>query len=208
MLAAHAHVEVLGLLAGLAEARSQTDTLFDIIRPAALYQRPIPERHRIIFYIGHLEAFDWNLLRPYIPGLRSFHPQFDQLFAFGIDPVDGCLPSDQPRDWPSLADVHGYVGRVREALDFARVTSRVWDSPATLINVAIEHRLMHAETLAYMFHQMPLVDKTPQANTPLPAHGPVKARMIGIPSGAATLGLSREKAAAFGWDNEYDAQRV
>ena len=114
MLAAHAQVEVQqSLLTRLAEARRQTDRLFDIIRPDAIYQRPIPERHRIVFYIGHLEAFDWNLLRPRIPGPHSFHPEFDHLFAFGIDPVDGGLPSDRPDDWPPLAEVHGYNRHVQ-----------------------------------------------------------------------------------------------
>jgi ergothioneine biosynthesis protein EgtB len=194
------------LLTRLAGARSQTDRLFDIINPAALYQRPIPERHRIVFYIGHLEAFDWNLLRPRIPGLPSFHPRFDQLFAFGIDPVDGGLPSDQPHDWPSIAEVHSYSRRVRDALDVALVPNGFEE--ATLLNVAIEHRLMHAETLAYMLHQMPLEEKSPQTTEPALTAGPVEARMIGIPAGTATLGLSRHDTATFGWDNEYDAHRV
>jgi ergothioneine biosynthesis protein EgtB len=213
MLAAHAQVEVQQcLLTRLAEARSQTDRLFDIISPAALYQRPIPERHRIVFYIGHLEAFDWNLLRPRVPGLLSFHPQFDQLFAFGIDPVDGGLPSDQPHDWPLLAEVHSYNHHVRDALDVALVNDSSWDSEpfeaATLLNVAIEHRLMHAETLAYMLHQMPLEEKSPQTSEPAPAAGPIEVRMIEIPAGTATLGLSRDDTATFGWDNEYGAHRV
>ncbi len=207
MPAAHAQLDVQqNLLARLAAARSQTDNLFDIIRPAALYQRPLPERHRLVFYIGHLEAFDWNLFRPGLPGLRSFHPQFDQLFAFGIDPVDGGLPSDQPGDWPRLADVHSYNRRVREALDGALATNN-FEAP-TLLNVAIEHRLMHAETLAYMLHQMPLEQKVPQANAPTPTAGPIEARMIAIQSGAATLGLSHSDTATFGWDNEYEAHRV
>ena len=50
------------LLLRLEEARSITDDLFRIVRRDALYDRPIPERHRIVFYIGHLEAFDWNLI--------------------------------------------------------------------------------------------------------------------------------------------------
>src|SRR4051794_27271110 len=89
----------------LVAARAQTDDLFRIIRPEFLYDRPIPERHRIVFYIGHLEAFDWNLLSGPLQ-LRSFNPEFDRLFAFGIDPVDGNLPTDQPGDWPSLERVY------------------------------------------------------------------------------------------------------
>ena len=56
------------LLARLGQARLQTDKLFDQVKPEFLYERPIPERHRIVFYVGHLEAFDWNLLRERVLG--------------------------------------------------------------------------------------------------------------------------------------------
>jgi hypothetical protein len=46
----------------LAQARAATDALFGMVRPEAFYDRPVPERHRTIFYFGHLEAFDWNLV--------------------------------------------------------------------------------------------------------------------------------------------------
>src|SRR5947208_6100326 len=104
------------LLGRLADARSRTDELFSLLKPDALFDRPIPERHRIIFYIGHLEAFDWNLLRDVL-SLKSFHPEFDRLFAFGIDPVGSGLPTDQPSDWPSLEAVRGYVRKIRGAID-------------------------------------------------------------------------------------------
>src|ERR1044071_2989158 len=98
-------------------ARAQTDQLFELIRPDSLYDRPIPERHRIVFYVGHLEAFDWNLLSERVLSERSVHPQFDRLFAFGIDPVGGGLPTDQPSDWPHLGEVQAYVRQVRSVLD-------------------------------------------------------------------------------------------
>src|SRR5512133_2311553 len=91
------------------DARGRSDALFAMLRPDALYERPIPERHRLIFYLGHLEAFDWNLLRDRVLGIKSFHPDFDHLVAFGIDPVGGGLPTDQPSDWPSLPAVRDYV---------------------------------------------------------------------------------------------------
>ena len=96
------------LLTRLAVARNHTDALFEVIRPGSLYERPIAERHRIVFYIGHLEAFDWNLFYGRIATPRPFDPKFDQLFAFGIDPVGGGLPTDQPADWPSLAEIRSY----------------------------------------------------------------------------------------------------
>ena len=62
------------LLARLAESRSVTDDLFRMVRTDALYDRPIPERHRIVFYIGHLEAFDWNLIAGQALGRRTCSP--------------------------------------------------------------------------------------------------------------------------------------
>ena len=197
------------LLERVSEARRRSDELFEIVRSDAIYARPIRERHRIIFYVGHLEAFDWNLLHENVFGLKSFHPEFDRLFAFGIDPVGGGLPSDQPSEWPSLAAVRDYVRKIRAALDgkleSGEAGGRMRDgfSLETLLDVAIEHRLMHVETLAYMLHQLPLQQKVPQVVTPLSSASPIVHSMIEIPAGKVTLGLSRESG-VFGWDNEFE----
>src|SRR5579872_3105823 len=176
----------------LASAREHTDDLFQLVRPDSLYERPIPERHRVLFYVGHLEAFDWNLIARYALDLRSFHPDFDRLFAFGIDPPAGELPSDQPSDWPSLAEVERYNNRTRDELD-------EWldDVPEQLLHVAVEHRLMHAETLAYILHALPYERKRPLASSPRPASAAREERMREIPAGPATLGLDPQDG--FGW---------
>jgi gamma-glutamyl hercynylcysteine S-oxide synthase len=191
------------LLERLDQARAQTDKLFAIVKPDSLYDRPIAERHRIVFYVGHLEAFDWNLLRSQ-SSLRPFDENLDRLFAFGIDPVDGGLPSDQPADWPPLGDVRRYATCVRETLDSLLESNSV---PEKLLHTAIEHRLMHAETLAYMLHQMPLEKKIRQVQTDVPDREPPQPEMVEIPAGTVTLGLSRDNA-EFGWDNEYEAHSV
>lgn len=199
------------LLGRILDARHKSDSLFEIVRSEAMYDRPIPERHRIVFYIGHLEAFDWNLLHENVFGLGSFHPEFDRLFAFGIDPVGGGLPTDEPSDWPSLQRVGEYVRNIRTALDdkLAAVTAgedyqRDGFSLNTLLNVAIEHRLMHVETLAYMLHQLSLERKVPQtASTPVLASS-LKPSIVYVPAGVTHLGLSRQSG-VFGWDNEFEA---
>jgi ergothioneine biosynthesis protein EgtB len=202
------------LSAQLSDARCQSDALFALVRPDSLYDRPIAERHRIIFYVGHLEAFDWNLFHERVLGLKSFHPEFDRLIAFGIDPVGGGLPTDQPSEWPSIAAVQEYVRKIRSILD-EKLADALADPqlPAsdgfplsTLLNVAIEHRLMHAETLAYMLHQLPLDRKVRQAEALDFDAAPVAHRSVEIPAGAVTLGLPR--ANVFGWDNEFEAHTV
>ena len=199
------------LLGRLRDARVSSDKLFEIVREGFLYERPIPERHRIIFYLGHLEAFDWNLLANHIGAVRPPQAEFDRLFAFGIDPVGGGLPTDKPSDWPRLNEVRGYAMAVRGGLDagLARATNRVEDADVQdLLHVAVEHRLMHLETLAYMFHQLPLEQKIRKARMHELTSRPVLPRMMRVPEGVCTLGLSRANANEFGWDNEYESQTV
>jgi len=191
----------------LADARRQSDAILSLVRPGSLYERPIPERHRIIFYVGHLEAFDANLLNNEVFGWKSAHPELDRLFAFGIDPIGDGLPADLPSDWPRVDVVHDYVSSVRSALDRNLPRINFESKHAMLLNVAIEHRLMHAETLAYMLHQLPLDTKVGQADSlqlagPPVAHGPVP-----VQAGRVTLGLDRSSE-TFGWDNEYEAHTV
>ena len=93
------------LCARLRAARQRTDSLFALLPDEALRARPVPERHRLIFYLGHLEAFDSNLILRDSLGRESRRPELDRLFAFGIDPLATDLPSDQPSDWPHLVDV-------------------------------------------------------------------------------------------------------
>lgn len=198
------------LLQRLAEARAKSDALFNIVRPESLYDRPIAERHRIVFYIGHLEAFDWNLLRERLLPEPGFHPAFDRLFAFGIDPVGGNMPSDRPSDWPRLEEVYSYRDRVRATLDrslaraFRDFRQDQGETAGLLLNVVIEHRLMHLETLAYMFHRLPFEAKLKQSSSVQLATSKPVHRMIEVPAGMTTLGLSRA-AGTFGWDNEFEA---
>lgn len=202
------------LLRGLSEARVRSDALFEIIRPEAFYERPISERHRIIFYLGHLEAFDWNLFGRELPGLRSFAPGFDKLFAFGIDPVNGGLPEDQPEDWPRRDEVLRYNQSLRTSLNDELANAlegpddarwrRLWQ----LLSVAIEHRLMHVETLAYMLHRLPINLKRSRPGPSPPRSPQVRPQMTAVPAGIATMGLRREQDGAFGWDNEFEEHSV
>lgn len=194
----------------LANARQLTDSLFHALQPAALLERPIPERHRLIFYLGHLEAFDKNLMTQ--AQCRPDPPQenLDRLLAFGIDPVDGELPQEPVSAWPSEREVRAYGARARAAVDRCLSESGIEDGrgdAAYLFQVAVEHRLMHAETLAYAMHRLPYEQKLPPRESRLsPTAALPEAAMIHVPAGRATLGLDRE--GGFGWDNEFEAHAV
>jgi ergothioneine biosynthesis protein EgtB len=204
------------LLLRLAESRSVTDELFRIVHADAFYDRPIAERHRLIFYIGHLEAFDWNLIADHALGLSAAHNELNRLFAFGIDPVGVGLPQDKPSDWPQFSEIKAYNRRTRENVDgiledHSRSSAYCWQYPQEVIlNVAIEHRLMHAETLAYMLHELSFKRKIlPRNYQPVDtrSRSPIASRMIDIPAGLATLGIPRG-GNMFGWDNEFEEHSI
>ena len=185
----------------LDSARKLTDYVFSLLKPEALYSRPIPERHRLVFYLGHLEAFDWNLIARKTLDLPSFHPTFDKLFEFGIDPPVGQVAADEPSDWPAIDEIRSYNKRIRSTLD-----DLIQQAPEEIMQVALEHRLMHAETLAYLLHNLPYNQKVSGSmpvnySTHLLAAPP----MIEIAPGVATLG---QKHGAFGWDNEFAEHQV
>lgn len=198
-----------GVVRALAAARATTDRLFQLIPDASWYDRPVPERHRLVFYLGHVEAFDWNLIGRVGLELQSVQPEFDRLFAFGIDPHTGQLPTDKAADWPTLEEVHRYIAQVRGRLDVL-----VHQAPSVFVGVAVEHRLMHAETFTYLIHNLdeplPLQNIVPRS---APVSSPAcRQAMIEIPAGTARLGrhrtLAENGAEPFGWDNEFEEQTV
>jgi hypothetical protein len=78
------------------------------------------------------------------------------------------------------------VSQVRQALDeglagtLSQLRGQEKFSPSQLLHVAIEHRLMHAETLAYMLHQLPFDNKVRKPRLPELVVRPVEPRMIEI----------------------------
>ncbi len=191
------------LLAELECARAESDRLFDLLKADALYERPISQRHRVIFYVGHLDGFDCIQICREALGLKSPEPRLDDLFQAGIDPDSSHLPTDTPADWPSLQQVRKYVARCR-----ARVDAHLDSAPEEIVYLALEHRLMHIETLAYMFHNFA------HALKQAPAFPRVKENTLSgfvndwrdIPAGYALVG--KEEDGSFGWDNEYGQVRA
>lgn len=211
------------LLDAIQHARLLTDAFFARLTTEAMYLRSIAERHRIIFYLGHLEAFDWNLLGTRVFSRPPIHPTFEQLFAFGIDPVDGNLPTDVPSDWPALHVVSAFCAQIRSTLDatLAHFIDTCADTDLATrdaLAMALEHRLMHLETLSYMLPHLPLSAFVPSQmisvrSQPGPTEPdyqrvgfPHSVRRVEVPAGDITIGRNRDDA--FGWDNEFGAQTL
>lgn len=191
------------LIDELQRSRAETDALFNMVQAHAMYDRPIAERHRLIFYVGHVEAFEWNLLGKTVFDSRSFEPSFDALFAFGIDPTGTDLPRDRATDWPDMPAVRAYRQQVRVRVDALLSRQIARDDCNRALHIAIEHRLMHAETLVYLLRQMPLSVLRPPAEAVVCESAPVPRKSVMVPAGTVSLGQHRTQS--FGWDNEFEA---
>jgi ergothioneine biosynthesis protein EgtB len=201
------------LIAWYRRNRERSRALFDLlIDENAYYSEPIPLRHPIIFYTGHVPAFSFNTLVKNALGRSSIDPEMERLFARGIDP-----PTDQapPRDpevhreaWPDRTAVEQFAqeadARVLDALahdDIDRPGHPLLDR-AEAVYVILEHEAMHQETLHYMLHRLPWHQKRrPPGCRPRVEGSAPSPEWIVIPPGRVTLGVDRGSS-PFAWDNE------
>ncbi|MBE0595267.1 MAG: ergothioneine biosynthesis protein EgtB [Gemmatimonadales bacterium] len=197
----------------LEAAWERSDRIFSLLAPDAWLQRPIALRQPFIFYLGHLPAFAWNQVCRGVLGRPSFNAAFDLLFERGIDPVgDDYRPTSVA--WPTVEEVLAYRDRVRDALrgTFDEVLARAATDPLAergrIYQLAIEHELMHHETLLYMVKRLDDGHKIrPGWLPPFVTSGAARPGAISIPAGPATLGASFDRL-AFGWDNEFPEHPV
>jgi ergothioneine biosynthesis protein EgtB len=186
-----------------------------MVAPEAFLARPIALRHPILFYEGHLPAFNVNTLLTRALGRPPLDRAYDVLFERGIDPADeaGAVAS-AISEWPPLARVQAYAEAADAAVADAILHADVAcdDSPMLRRGLALysilEHEAMHHETLLYMLHQLPYALKLAPARVDDAADSPApRARTARVPAGMATLGVD-PAAVAFGWDNEFPVQRA
>lgn len=198
------------LISELRSARRETDSLFARLTPEALLARPIAERHRLIFYLGHLDAFDWNLIVRDCLHRPSRREDFERLFAFGIDPIHGDLPGDGAGDWPSEGSIRQWIAEARADVDQALTSAPFegWLAGGWAARLAVEHRLMHAETLSYLLHRLPPGSLAPGELARWDGTPPPAPAWIEVPAGRATLGLARSENPHGAWDNEYERHSV
>ena len=195
--------------------RARTAKMFDLLTGQAYYEQPIPLRHPVVFYEGHIPAFSVNTLIKRGLGRDGLDEDLERLFERGIDPEDqDSADSMANLSWPTRETVLRYTAAadetILEALGHRNIER---DHPPMLhrgqaVFTLIEHEELHQETLAYMWHQLPASRKRRPANTSVITDGVVpEYRQVRVPSGSATLGAMPDEI-PFGWDNEFPRLRV
>jgi ergothioneine biosynthesis protein EgtB len=211
------HLDRAHLIDWYRRNRERSRRLFDLLADEeTYYSQPIALRNPIVFYEGHLAAFSFNTLVKQALGGRTFNPNFETLFARGIDPSAASNTTDAASNramWPTRDRVQEFAaGADRHVLD--AIANAELDRPghalldrAEAVFTILEHEAMHQETLLYMWHRLPFEQKRRPAGYSPRVDGVVPAReWIEIPAGRATTGVDRS-AVPFGWDNEFPATR-
>ena len=191
----------------------QTADLYESIFQAlnsdeAYYVKPILLRHPLIFYYGHTNTFLINKL--ILAGLISkrVNPQFESMFAVGVDEMGWDDVNEKNYHWPTPAEVKAYRASVRLVVDQLISTLPLnlpidWESQWWPILMGIEHERIHLETSSVLIRQhdlqfvQHLADWAPcQA---FDAIAPLNS-LINIPAMETQLSKSTDY---YGWDNEY-----
>ena len=185
------------------------ESLFTVLaNDQAYYVKPIPLRHPLIFYYGHTHTFFINKL--VLAGLIStrINPQFESMFAVGVDEMGWDDVNEAHYQWPTPAEVKAYRAQVREVVD-TLITQLPfegpieWESPWWPILMGIEHERIHLETSSVLIRQHDLAYVQTSAawapkaaqTTPAPTNS-----LVSIPAREIVLNKTGEY---YGWDNEY-----
>ena len=187
------------------------ERLFEVLTCDEAYcKKPISLRHPLIFYLGHTATFFINKL--VLAGLveRRINPEFESIFAIGVDEMSWDDLGDARYDWPSVEAVKVYRRSVRAVVDQLIRTAPLslpigWDHPWWIILMGIEHERIHLETSSVLIRQHQL-----QYVTPHPAWEPCRCtdvapenELVAVPSMVLRLGRERSDPQVYGWDNEF-----
>ena len=190
------------------------ESLFETLKSdEAYYIKPINLRHPLIFYYGHTHTFFINKL--ILAGLitQRVHPQFESMFAVGVDEMGWDDVNDKNYDWPAPSAVKAYRAKVRQAVDHLIMSMPLtpsidWESPWWPILMGIEHERIHLETSSVLIRQHDIRYVQPSAkwrpcqlvNSIAPANS-----LVPIPAFDSVLNKSNYH---YGWDNEYGLSNV
>src|SRR6476620_12584201 len=172
------------------DVRRRTRQIFDLIAPDAFDMRPIPLRHPLRFYEGHLSSFNVGMLLQSGFLENDQQPDLTTLFARGIDPLDTSAADKLAiQRWPERGVVADYITRVENEME------RAFESEIDPIylHTAVEHEEMHQETLMYLIHRVPCEFKrTPLSVQSDPGTASLPASWIRIEAGSTQLGADPE----------------
>lgn len=186
------------------------EKMFEVLKDdSVFYKKSEPTRHPMIFYFGHTAAFFINKLVNMKIIDHRINPDFESIFAVGVDEMEWDDLDQSRYKWPKVSEVRDYRNRVRETIDtliknIDFTLPITWDSDMWIILMGIEHERIHIETSSVLHRQMPLefIKNTPEFVTWEDVHAVVENSLVKIPKTFIKLGKDSDDK-YYGWDNEY-----
>lgn len=186
------------------------ESLFETLKSdQGFYQKSTPLRHPLIFYFGHTATFFVNKML--LAGLidKRINPEFESMFAVGVDEMSWDDLDDAHYDWPAVEEVKAYRQQVKATIN--KVIQKAplklpidWDNPWWAILMGIEHEHIHLETSSVLIRQQQL-DLVKQHRDWRPftkSDDAPENSLVTIPAGNVDLGKAYADS-VYGWDNEY-----
>lgn len=190
------------------------ESLFDLLKDDTVYYRKSePTRHPMIFYFGHTAVFFINKLVLDKVVETRIDPEFESLFAIGVDEMAWDDMNEARYRWPAVAEVWRYRAKVKEVvlklIDTLPLNLPIgWESPWWVILMGIEHERIHIETSSVLHRQMPLEFIRPWDFSVCTDRGAAPLNtLVQIPQQRIRLGRDRA-GPYYGWDNEYGRLEV
>lgn len=180
-----------------------------LVDDTGFYQKSIPLRHPLIFYLGHTATFFVNklLLAKLLP--ERIDPHMESVFAVGVDEMSWDDLNDDHYEWPDVSAVMDYRAEVRSTV--LSLIERLplnlpitWEDAWWPIIMGIEHERIHLETSSVLIRQHDLARVQPRPEwAPIRETGEAPLNeLITVPAGEIRIGKPYDDV-YYGWDNEY-----
>ncbi len=186
------------------------EKIFEVLKSdEVFYKKSEPTRHPMIFYFGHTATFFINKLINMKIIKERINPEFESIFAVGVDEMEWDDLKSSRYEWPKVEEVREYRTKVKELVDELIMTLPLslpitQESDMWIILMGIEHERIHIETSLVLHRQMPIefVKEVKEFNICTHSSKAPKNEMIKIKGGNVFLGKERSHN-LYGWDNEY-----
>ncbi len=186
------------------------EKMFDVLKDdTVFYKTSELTRHPMIFYFGHTATFYVNKLINMKIIKERINPNFESVFAVGVDEMSWDDIDASHYTWPSVDATRTYRNSVKELvlklIEELPISLPIsFDSDMWVILMGIEHERIHLETSSVLHRQMPLEFIKDVEDFKVCDYYSLapKNDLVNIPEAEITLGKTQDDN-YYSWDNEY-----
>ncbi|MBL1244033.1 MAG: 5-histidylcysteine sulfoxide synthase [Sulfurimonas sp.] len=186
------------------------EKVFEVLKDdTVFYEKSEITRHPMIFYFGHTATFFINKLMSMKIINERINPDYESVFAVGVDEMSWDEMDGSKYSWPSVDKVRDYRKKVsilinELIMDLPLTLPITKESPMWIILMGIEHERIHLETSLVLHRQMPIefVREVEEFKACEHSSSAPQNSMITINTAEIELGVDNSHP-VYSWDNEF-----